>query len=93
MRLQVRYSAYCDAVWGRILRGEPGDQLTLRFKDGSARSALIDYGSDQFTMMSSVGESFSVKVCAVPTTAAKRTGEWTYYCIYATDRNFPQQDF
>lgn len=91
VRLQVRYSAYCQAVWGRLLRGEPGDQLTVRVQGGTSHGAHVAYGSDQFTPMASVGASFSVKVCAVPTTTDSRTGDWTEYCVTATDEDFEAQ--
>ncbi|MFF3273729.1 DUF2690 domain-containing protein [Streptomyces chrestomyceticus] len=83
--LQVRRSKRCGAVWGRITDAEVGDVVTVRVEGGSARSAVVEYGKDQYTPMVSVGETFRVTACAEPTIAASRTGSWSKYCIVATD--------
>ncbi|MEU7151733.1 DUF2690 domain-containing protein [Streptomyces sp. NPDC045456] len=83
--LHVRHSKRCGAVWGRITRAEVGDVVTVRVEGGSARSAVVEYGKDQYTPMASVGETFRATACAEPTISAKRTGSWRKYCIVVTD--------
>ncbi|GAA0455217.1 DUF2690 domain-containing protein [Streptomyces stramineus] len=84
--LHARYSKYCSAVWARIVTGERGDVVTLQVRNGSAQSALVEYGTDQFTPMASVGSSFNVKICAVPKTTTPRAGQWTKYCAEVTEK-------
>ncbi|WP_217143081.1 DUF2690 domain-containing protein [Streptomyces sp. AC627_RSS907] len=82
--LQLRYSEDCQAVWGRIERGSPGDLVTAEVTGGTKRTAEIEYGNDKFTSMVSVGDGeFQVTACAVP----KAGGESTYerYCIHASE--------
>ncbi|MEV5597446.1 DUF2690 domain-containing protein [Streptomyces sp. NPDC052496] len=83
--LHVRYSKRCGAVWGRITAAEVGDVVTVRVEDGSARSAVVEYGTDQYTSMASVGSTFRATACAEPTTSASRTRRWHKYCIVVTD--------
>ncbi len=87
-RLQVRYSKHCGAVWGRILTGEAGDQVTLRVAGGSSQTALVEFGTDQFTSMASVHATFVVRVCVQPTDLPKRVAHWPGYCIRADDTDF-----
>ncbi|GCD48048.1 DUF2690 domain-containing protein [Streptomyces paromomycinus] len=83
--LQVRRSKRCGVVWGRITSAEVGDVVTVRVEGGSARSAVVEYGKDQYTPMVSVGETFRATACAEPTISASRTGRWSKYCIVVTD--------
>ncbi|MGW0735167.1 DUF2690 domain-containing protein [Streptomyces sp. NPDC002851] len=83
--LEVRYSTYCGVVWGRITRGEGGDQVTVQVEGGSSQSAVIEFGRDQFTPMATVGDTFHATACAVPTTASSRTGQWSKYCAEVTE--------
>jgi hypothetical protein len=85
-RLQIRYSTRCDAVWGRILQGEPGDTVTVNVRGGQARQAKINYDTDQFTKMTLVDKKFHVTVCAIPNPVTKDKDKWKRYCIEATDR-------
>lgn len=78
--LEVRYSEHCGVVWGRITRGEEGDQVTVQVDGGSSQSAVVEFGQDQFTPMAAVGDAFRATACAVPTTNAARTGQWAKYC-------------
>ncbi|MER7024358.1 MULTISPECIES: DUF2690 domain-containing protein [Streptomyces] len=87
VRIQLRHSASCGAVWGRIVNGEPGDTVTIRVRGGSSRSAVINFGHDKYTDMATVGRTFRVRVCAVPSTAAHRVGKWVTYCFEGTDRS------
>lgn len=87
VRVQLRYSKDCGAVWGRIVNGMPGDMVTLRVADGAARSASIDYNHDKYTAMASVGTTFRVRLCAVPSTSPNRTAKWVKYCFEATERS------
>ncbi|MFI2235999.1 DUF2690 domain-containing protein [Streptomyces chrestomyceticus] len=83
--LQVRRSKRCGVVWGRITDAEVGDVVTVRVAGGSARSAVVEYGKDQYTLMASVGETFRATACAEPTIAASRKGSWSKYCVVVTD--------
>ncbi|WP_399089483.1 DUF2690 domain-containing protein [Streptomyces sp. BBFR2] len=87
VRLHLRYSATCGAVWGRIVNGEPGDMVTIRVRGGSSRSAVIDFNHDKFTDMASVGRTFHVRLCAVPSTSTHRVGTWVPYCFEGTERS------
>ncbi|NEY31308.1 DUF2690 domain-containing protein [Streptomyces sp. PRKS01-65] len=82
--LQLRYSEECQAVWGRIERGNPGDVVTVEAVGGARRSAQIEYGNDKFTSMVRVGDGeFQVTACAVPKAGGKSTYE--HYCIHASE--------
>ncbi|CAL9576007.1 DUF2690 domain-containing protein [Streptomyces sp. enrichment culture] len=82
--LQIRYSEDCEAVWAKIERGSPGDQVTVGVTGGSTRTAEIEYDNDQFTHMVSVpDDEFQVTACAVPKPGGKSTFE--RYCIHATE--------
>ncbi|MGY5080031.1 DUF2690 domain-containing protein [Streptomyces nigrescens] len=85
VRIHLRYSKSCGAVWGRIVNGEPGDMVTLRVSGGAARSASIDYRHDKYTTMATVGPTFRVRLCAVPMTGPRRTVTWVKYCFEATE--------
>lgn len=84
VRLRIRYSEHCGAVWGQILGGEKGDTVTVR-AEGIQQTALINFGSDQFTHMAAVDGTFRARVCAVPTQVGSRTGTWDRYCLTATN--------
>ncbi|UQA94800.1 DUF2690 domain-containing protein [Streptomyces halobius] len=86
-RIQLRYSRKCDAVWGRILNGEPGDVVSISVVGGSSRSASIDINHDKYTDMATVGETFRVRLCAEPGGVRGHTGTWVKYCFVATERS------
>ncbi|MFC9608831.1 DUF2690 domain-containing protein [Streptomyces niveus] len=82
--LQIRYSEDCGAVWARIQRGSPGDQVTVKVAGGTTRTAEIEYGEDKFTnMIATPDGEFQVTACAVP----KAGGASTYgtYCVEANE--------
>ncbi|MFJ8534688.1 DUF2690 domain-containing protein [Streptomyces sp. NPDC093591] len=82
--LSLRYSKDCQAVWAKIERGSPGDQVQVKAVGRGERNAEITYGDDQFTQMVAVGDGeFQVTACAVP----KAGGDSTYehYCIHASE--------
>lgn len=86
VRLQLRYSKRCSAVWGRIVRGEVGDAVTVAVSGGHAEEAVIASNHDVFTKMAVVNqEDFHVRVCAVPSTGAKSVGTWKKYCFPADE--------
>lgn len=88
VRVQLRYSKVCGAVWGRIVNGEPGDMVTLQVTGGAARSASIDYGHDKYTSMAIVATTFRVRLCAVPSTNPNAAAKWVTYCYEATEHSF-----
>ncbi|TDC15480.1 DUF2690 domain-containing protein [Streptomyces sp. 8K308] len=83
--LEIRHNPRCEAVWGRILTGEPGDRVTVRVAGGGTAEAQIAYETDQFTNMVAVDPArFHVEVCAVPGPASDRRATWQRYCVEAT---------
>ncbi|MYT31053.1 MULTISPECIES: DUF2690 domain-containing protein [unclassified Streptomyces] len=85
VRLHLRYSRRCGAVWGRITAGAVGDSVTVSVPGGPSRSALISANHDVFTPMVTVGDTFRVRFCAVPTTSPERARSWVKYCFEATE--------
>ncbi|MER6048115.1 DUF2690 domain-containing protein [Streptomyces sp. NPDC001793] len=85
VRLHLRYSRRCGAVWGRITAGAVGDTVTVSVQGGASRSALISANHDVFTPMASVGDTFRVRFCAVPTSDPGRSRSWVKYCFEATE--------
>ncbi|MFF2810992.1 DUF2690 domain-containing protein [Streptomyces sp. NPDC058000] len=85
VRLHLRYSKRCGAVWGRIVAGAVGDEVTVSVPGGSPRSAFIASHHDVFTPMASVGGTFRVRFCAVPTNDPNRSRSWVKYCFEATE--------
>ncbi|TDC64204.1 DUF2690 domain-containing protein [Streptomyces hainanensis] len=82
--LEIRYNPDCQAVWGRILTGEPGDRVTVRVTGGGSTEAQIAYETDQFTRMVAVDpDTFRVEVCAVPGVSPERRADWPGYCVEA----------
>ncbi|WP_165953887.1 DUF2690 domain-containing protein [Streptomyces sp. 8K308] len=83
--LEVRYNPRCQAVWGRILTGEPGDRVTVHVVGGGTTEAQIEWNDDQFTRMLAVDPAgFTVEVCAVPGGHPDRRATWQRYCVEAT---------
>ncbi|MEU1018400.1 DUF2690 domain-containing protein [Streptomyces sp. NPDC005900] len=82
--LEMRYSKHCGAVWGRIRLGHPSDQISIQVDGGSAQSALIGYGRDQYTRMAPVEKHFRARVCAEPN-SPESLKDWKRYCIPVTD--------
>ncbi|WP_102924364.1 DUF2690 domain-containing protein [Streptomyces noursei] len=85
VRLHLRYSKRCGAVWARIVAGAVGDSVTVSVTGGSSRSAFIASNHDVFTPMTSVGGTFRVRFCAVPTTNPNRSRSWVKYCFEASE--------
>ncbi|MGX2993203.1 DUF2690 domain-containing protein [Streptomyces sp. JNUCC 64] len=54
MSIQLRYSAACQAVWGRIENGDVGDTVTVRDKRGTSDTAMIRMEHDTYTRMLAV---------------------------------------
>ncbi|MGW2594315.1 helix-turn-helix domain-containing protein [Streptomyces sp. NPDC001515] len=68
MHIQLRYSAACQAVWGRIEGGAVGDKVTIRDARGNELEALIRFEHDSYTKMLAVSEEAplaSMSVCGV----------------------------
>lgn len=83
--LDIRYSAKCGVVWGRILYGEPHDEVSVHVAGGSTRRAEIAYDHDKFTATAAVGKSFAVKVCTTPDPETQSKRERKAYCLHATE--------
>ncbi|MGW3661315.1 helix-turn-helix domain-containing protein [Streptomyces sp. NPDC005151] len=70
MHIQLRYSADCQAVWGRIENGTLGDSVTIKNKWGREQSAVIRVGTDTYTRMLAVSREAphdTVVICgAIP---------------------------
>ncbi|WP_370412919.1 DUF2690 domain-containing protein [Streptomyces fradiae] len=54
MRIQLRYSEACQAVWGRIENGNIGDTVMIRDKRSSSDEATIRMEHDTYTRMLAV---------------------------------------
>ncbi|MER7729789.1 DUF2690 domain-containing protein [Streptomyces erythrochromogenes] len=54
LKIQLRYSAACRAVWGRIENGTVGDSVTIKDKGGREESATIRMDNDTYTRMLAV---------------------------------------
>ncbi|MFI8104455.1 DUF2690 domain-containing protein [Streptomyces sp. NPDC086023] len=54
MSIQLRYSAACQAVWGRIEAGNVGDTVSIRDKRGLSDQAAIRMEHDTYTRMLAV---------------------------------------
>ncbi|MFE0646588.1 DUF2690 domain-containing protein, partial [Streptomyces sp. NPDC058877] len=54
MKIQLRYSAACSAVWGRIENGAIGDSVIIKDKGASEESATIRVDHDTYTRMLAV---------------------------------------
>ncbi|MFE0582421.1 DUF2690 domain-containing protein [Streptomyces sp. NPDC058874] len=54
LKIQLRYSAACRAVWGRIENGTVGDSVTIKDKGGREESATIRVDNDTYTRMLAV---------------------------------------
>ncbi|MFD8636975.1 helix-turn-helix domain-containing protein [Streptomyces sp. NPDC059533] len=65
MSIQLRYSAACQSVWGRIEGGAVGDKVIIKDARGTELEALIRFEHDSYTKMLAVSaetplESMSV---------------------------------
>ncbi|MER6095020.1 helix-turn-helix domain-containing protein [Streptomyces sp. NPDC001728] len=54
MQIELRYSAACQAVWGRIEGGTIGDSVTIKDKGGHELSSEIRVERDTYTRMLAV---------------------------------------
>ncbi|MCB5911278.1 hypothetical protein [Streptomyces pinistramenti] len=78
-----------------VLRGRAGParqggarrMVTVQVTGGSSRGASVDYGTEKFTDVATVGTTFRVRFCAVPSTHPNRRGKWVRYCYEATERS------
>lgn len=70
MHIELRYSAACGSVWGRVENGAVGDSVTIKDKYGLGLSATIRVDRDTYTSMLAVTSEAppsSVTVCgAIP---------------------------
>lgn len=70
MHIQLRYSAACQSVWGRIEGGAVGDKVIIKDARGTELEALIRFEHDSYTKMLAVSAEApleSMSVCgAIP---------------------------
>jgi len=70
MHIELRYSAACGSVWGRVESGAVGDSVTIKDKYGLELSATIRVDRDTYTSMLAVTSEAppsTVTVCgAIP---------------------------
>ncbi len=71
MHIQLRYSAACQSVWGRIEGGAVGDKVIIKDARGTELEALIRFEHDSYTKMLAVSTEApleAMSVCgAIPT--------------------------
>ncbi|MGC4950115.1 helix-turn-helix domain-containing protein [Streptomyces sp. DT224] len=66
MQIELRYSAACQAVWGRIEGGAVGDKVIIKDARGMELDAFIRFEHDSYTKMLGVSEDApldSMSVC------------------------------
>ncbi|MEU1405327.1 helix-turn-helix domain-containing protein [Streptomyces sp. NPDC005728] len=65
LQIQLRYSARCKAVWGRIENGTVGDAVSITDRWGRTEDATIRVGTDTYTrMLSTAGAPAStITIC------------------------------
>ncbi|MFG2568058.1 helix-turn-helix domain-containing protein [Streptomyces sp. NPDC048567] len=66
MQIELRYSAACQAVWGRIEGGAVGDKVIIRDARGMELDAFIRFEHDSYTKMLGVSKEApldSMSVC------------------------------
>ncbi|MDI3409033.1 DUF2690 domain-containing protein [Streptomyces cavernicola] len=89
VELEIRYSPRCQAAWGRILNGEPGDGVKIDSNRGGAQQATISVNKDIYTDMVFVGkDAFRLTVCATPDSSPDEGKPWSEYCANATEKTF-----
>lgn len=84
--LEIRYSSTCEAAWGRIRYGHPGDTVRISTEDGKSAVKGVETNHDTVTRMVPAGGSFTLTACA---TADDGDGEprWSRFCVTATERD------
>ncbi|MCZ2524733.1 DUF2690 domain-containing protein [Streptomyces sp. NPDC059506] len=65
MRVEVRHSKECKAVWGKLTGARPGDPVTVSTSPADRQRAEVATGRTKYTPMLPVGDTFDVQVCAV----------------------------
>ncbi|NEC64109.1 XRE family transcriptional regulator [Streptomyces sp. SID9727] len=66
MQIELRYSAACQAVWGRIEGGAVGDKVIIKDARGMESDAFIRFEHDSYTKMLGVSKDApldSMSVC------------------------------
>ena len=64
VNVELRYSPGCEAAWARIADGRAGDTVSIRTAGGQQQSAVIHYGTDDYTPMINIATAQSVTACA-----------------------------
>lgn len=65
MHIQLRYSAACQSVWGRIEGGAVGDRVSIRDARGTELEALIRFEHDSYTKMLAVSAEAPLEAMSV----------------------------
>ncbi|QTI48445.1 hypothetical protein JYK04_06309 [Streptomyces nojiriensis] len=65
MHIQLRYSAACQSVWGRIEGGAVGDKVIIRDARGTELEALIRFEHDSYTKMLAVSAEAPLEAMSV----------------------------
>ncbi|WKD32037.1 helix-turn-helix domain-containing protein [Streptomyces xanthophaeus] len=65
MHIQLRYSAACQSVWGRIEGGAVGDKVIIRDARGTELEALIRFEHDSYTKMLAVSSEAPLEAMSV----------------------------
>lgn len=87
VHLEIRYSAHCEAAWGRIQRAAIGDGVVISAATGRSQRAVISSYYDVYTPMAPAEGEFELEACAEPD-AGDGTPRWERFCVTAdhTDR-------
>ncbi|OKJ74740.1 helix-turn-helix domain-containing protein [Streptomyces sp. CB02460] len=65
MQIELRYSAACQAVWGRIEGGAVGDKVIIKDARGMELDAFIRFEHDSYTKMLGVSEDAPLDAMSV----------------------------
>lgn len=65
MHIQLRYSAACQSVWGRIEGGAVGDKVIIKDARGTELEALIRFEHDSYTKMLAVSTEAPLEAMSV----------------------------
>ncbi|MFI2203611.1 helix-turn-helix domain-containing protein [Streptomyces sp. NPDC020192] len=57
LQIQLRYSARCKAVWGRVENGTVGDAVSITDRWGRTEDSTVRVGTDTYTRMLSTADA------------------------------------
>ncbi|MFH0242611.1 DUF2690 domain-containing protein [Streptomyces sp. HK10] len=86
--LQIRYSAVCEAAWGRIRQAGIGDRVRITTADDKVAVDSVVVGHDAYTRMVPASGKFGLTAC-LDADAAEGEPRWPRVCVTATHEDVP----